>query len=354
MKFSPFLFLLLSVACAGEDTTTVQGAPKPAETTSGIDAGTLPDAAPVATTRTACNASDARVMPLTIHTLPEAGEAPFVEPLLAAKKSIRVMVYMMGFGGILDALTQKAKEGVRVEVILDGTAKLSTNQKYFDALTTAGAIVHWSDPKWSYMHAKVLLVDDALAVISTGNYSKSFMLKERNFAVTDRDPEDVSALCELFDADFAKREPDMACTRLLVAPNNAKPRLLELIKSATTSIDVESMQFAERDVQAAILERKNAGVKVRVLVADATWIDTNVAAGVWLADNGMQGKQLSEPSVHVKAIVVDGKRAYLGSENLSYTSLAKNREVGVISEQADLAAEMLSVFERDWAAGKAL
>jgi cardiolipin synthase A/B len=302
----------------------------------------------------ACMATDARTAPLTLHTFPEAGEAPFVEPLLAARSSIRVMVYMMGYGGILDALTQKARAGVKVEVILDGTAKLSTNQKYYDLLTAAGASVRWSDPKWSYMHAKVLLIDDAVAVISTGNYAKSYMLKERNYAVTNRDPSDVAVLRSLFDADFSGTEPDLSCTRLLVAPQNAKPRLLELIQSATTSIDVESMQFAERDIQQAIFERKRAGVTVRVLLADAGWIDSNVAAGKVLADNAIEARQLLEPSIHVKAIVVDGKRAYLGSENLSFTSLTKNREVGVVSEQPEVVGEMVQVFDRDWKAGKAL
>jgi cardiolipin synthase A/B len=65
-------------------------------------------------------------------------------------------------------------------------------------------------------------------------------------------------------------------------------------------------------------------------------------------------RQLQSPTVHVKAIVVDGKRAYLGSENLSYTSLAKNREVGIITEQDDVAASMQKTFEADWQLAQAL
>ena len=39
---------------------------------------------------------------VVIVTLPEAGEAPFVSALSATKTSIDVMVYQMGYGGVLD------------------------------------------------------------------------------------------------------------------------------------------------------------------------------------------------------------------------------------------------------------
>ncbi len=55
------------------------------------------------------------------------------------------------------------------------------------------------------------------------------------------------------------------------------------------------------------------------------------------------------PKVHVKAIAVDGKRGYAGSVNLSYTSLSKNREVGVIAFETDVLATMQTTFEQDWA-----
>ena len=46
---------------------------------------------------------------------------------------------------------------------------------------------------------------------------------------------------------------------------------------------------------------------------------------------------------------VDGVRAYVGSENLSYTSLNKNREIGVIAYETDILATMAQTFSGDWA-----
>jgi len=59
---------------------------------------------------------------------------------------------------------------------------------------------------------------------------------------------------------------------------------------------------------------------------------------------------MATPEVHVKAIMVDGDRAYLGSENLSYTSLTENREVGLelLSSSGEDVAKMEATFEKDW------
>lgn len=300
----------------------------------------------------ACTPLAPRAVPLEVAALPDAREVPFVSAIQSAKASVRVMVYQMGFGPILDALKAKAGAGADVRVILD-VSQADVNQKYMDQLTAAGAKVIWSDPAFTYMHAKVIVADESVAVISTGNYSQSYLLKERNYVATDRDPQDVAVLAGLFDADYARKPAKLECTRLLVSPVNAKERLLELIASAKTSLVVHSMQFADWDVRRAVVARKDAGVDVRVLLASPSWIDANAGAATYLADKGVAARWLDAPSVHVKAIVVDGKAAYLGSENLSTTSLTKNREVGLVTDQADAVGTVTSTFEKDWALGRA-
>lgn len=316
----------------------------------GEDAGSdaTPDAIPDAPVTPACSELEPRLVPAELAVLPDAGEAPFVNALAGAKSSIDVMVYMMGYGGILDTLTAKAKAGVKVRVILDVSNK-DVNQKYMDALVTAGAQVSWSDPDFTYMHAKLILVDGYVAVISTGNYSKSFMLKERNYVVTDKDPWDLQNLGALFEADWLGVSPSLDCTRLLVSPINAKQRILSLIGSATSTLVIHSMQLGDTSVRNAVAARKAAGVDVRVLLANPSWIDANQYAASFLASNGIPARWLAAPSVHVKAIVADGARAYTGSENLSYTSLNKNREVGVVLTEAPAVSAMLATFEKDWA-----
>jgi cardiolipin synthase A/B len=297
----------------------------------------------------ACSELDPRSVPATLSVLPDAGEAPNVDVLKQAKSTIRVMAYMMGYGGVLDTLKQKAGSGVSVRVILD-LAQIGVNQKYHDQLVAAGAQVAWSDASFTYMHAKVLIVDAAVAAISTGNYLVSNVLKERNYVVRNSDPADVADLVALFDADWQRTTPDLACTRLLISPLNARARILSLIEGAQSSLEIESMQLADNEVRAAVAAAKAKGIDVRVLLASPDWITANTAAAAFLAQHAIFARYLTTPSVHVKSIIVDGVRAFVGSENLSYTSLSKNREVGLILTEAPAVQQMVATFEQDWTA----
>ena len=286
-----------------------------------------------------------------MSVLPDAGATPFVTVLSRATKTIRVMVYQMGTGPIIDTLEAKARAGVKVQIILD-VAQTDVNDKYMTRLKAAGADVIWSDTRFQYMHAKVMIAAEAEAVLSTGNYADFRMKMERNYAVRDADPADVEALVKLFDADFARKDPDLTCTRLLVSPVNAKQRLLDFIASAKTEMAVESTQLADDDVRDALAARKAAGVAVRVLLADPGWITANTAAATFLTAHAIESRHMKDPGVHVKSVMVvmvDGKTAYAGSINLSWTSLTKNREVGLLITESGNVAAMQATFEKDWA-----
>jgi len=348
MKLARLSLLLALGACR----QGAEGDPPDAAPDIAPDAVNVPDARPEADAPPIvdfCNATDPRTVPVTVVATPEAGEAPYVDALAAAQTSIDVSVYLMGYGGILDQLEAKAQAGVEVRVILD-EYKRSTNQRYFDLLVAAGAQVKWSSPEFDYFHAKYLIVDGHTAVISTGNFSKTYsILLERNFVATDADPADVADLVRLFEADWAGTAPDLSCTRMVVSPVNARQRLLAVIDGAQSTLDIESMQFADTGVREAVRARVLAGVQVRALLADPSWIDANAAGAAYLQDLGVTVKYI--PHLHTKVIVADGAVAYVGSENLSYTSLEHNREVGVILVEASSIAPLGTTFEQDWAAG---
>jgi phosphatidylserine/phosphatidylglycerophosphate/cardiolipin synthase-like enzyme len=299
---------------------------------------------------TFCQPTDPRATPVAVSVLPDSGEAAYTDLLNTAQKSIRVFGYQMGYGAVLDTLQAKAQAGIDVRVILDGNTQRAVNDKYRAMLEAAGAKFEWSNPQFSYMHAKTLIVDEREVLVSTGNYGKSFMLKERNYTARITDPQDVGDLLALFEADWSQTTPDLSCTRLIVSPVNSETRLADLVKSATKTLVIESMQYDDRAVVAAVLERKQAGVDVRVLLAAPSWISANTSAGAELVKDGIPAKWLASPAVHVKSMIIDGKLAYLGSENISYTSLTKNREIGVFVSDAPALASMNATFETDWAA----
>ena len=54
--------------------------------------------------------------------------------------------------------------------------------------------------------------------------------------------------------------------------------------------------------------------------------------------------------LHAKAIVVDGQRAYVGSENLSANSLDNNREVGILVGDMRVIHKLENTMRVDWLA----
>jgi len=338
----PLLLLLLALALASPGCTEEGGALP--------DLGILTDQAiAVADAPAGCSPTDPRSAPLQLGVQPDEGEKAYVDIIARARKSLRVFAYLMGTGGVLDGLKTQAVKGLDVRVILD-VGNQSVNTKYQKDLVAAGAQAIWSDSAFANMHAKVIVGDDQEALISTGNFALSYMKTERNFTARTSDPKDVATLTALFDADWRRQAPNLSCTRLLVAPTNSRPRLLDLINQAKSSLAIESMQFADTDIRSAVAARQKAGVEVRVLIAAASWVDANADAATFLKGAGIPVRWLDSPAVHTKDIIVDGKVAYLGSINLSNTSISKNREVGTIVTEAANVQRMLSTFEKDWAA----
>jgi phosphatidylserine/phosphatidylglycerophosphate/cardiolipin synthase-like enzyme len=303
----------------------------------------------------ACSETDPRTPPAKLIVMPDDGEGAFVSVLQQATKTIDVMIYDLGTGAILSELESKAKAGVAVRAILDQSEQ-SFDQPAFYALTAAGAKCEWSSTQFTYMHAKTFVVDGRTAVVSSGNFDASQMMVERNYAAVDSDPQDVEVLEALFDADFARKNPSLSCTRLLVSPVNSQARILALLNAAKKSVYVESMEFANGTWQAAVVAQHKSGLDVKVLLADTGFVSENSTAYGYLKANGVPGEYLADPVLHVKSIIVDGERAYLGSENLSYTSLNENREVGleILASNGEDVARMTSTFMADWAKGTAV
>src|SRR4051794_27564268 len=105
------LFLAISVLAACHSPSSGNEPPT-------VDAELVP-APDAAQNTTHCTATDPRATPVEVVATPEAGEAPYVNALSAATTSIDVMIYEMGYGGILDTLKAKASAGIAVRVLLD-------------------------------------------------------------------------------------------------------------------------------------------------------------------------------------------------------------------------------------------
>jgi cardiolipin synthase A/B len=87
-------------------------------------------------------------------------------------------------------------------------------------------------------------------------------------------------------------------------------------------------------------ERAANGVRVRVL------------GSIKGKDGDIEARQLTTLRLHVRAIVRDGTRAFVGSQSLRKDELDNRREVGLIINNPTVARKLLQIFELDWADAK--
>jgi cardiolipin synthase A/B len=289
-----------------------------------------------------------------------------------ATTAVHMEMYLLSNSTFIGALVSLHQKGIDVKVVLNetfpsGTSSSDTNASSYATLQSAGVDVHWAPTTTgfdSYTHEKAVIIDPGTSAgqvwIMTMNLDTDAPKYNREYLAQDTGAADVTEAEDIFEADYASTSITPSGD-LIVAPspqNNAQPALLALIDSATTSIDVEAEEYDSSGLEAAIakaLEAKaQAGVTVHMVLEDSTDSDQSTAVSALQSAGGkVVGYVYSSTAldIHAKAIVVDGARAYIGSENLSGGSLGYNRELGVYFTDPTQVAKVATTIASDFAGG---
>jgi len=145
------------------------------------------------------------------------------------------------------------------------------------------------------------------------------------------------------------------------------PVWMQLFDNARHSIDIEQFYAVDHpgSVMAQVLQRLEAagkrGVKIRFLLEDK---------GQKLSDPGTLTRLRAIPNltfavlpyakltgngiIHAKFMVVDGARAFVGSQNFDWRSLEHIHETGLLISEPQMAAQVQAIFDQDWRAEQAL
>ncbi|MCV7227639.1 phospholipase D-like domain-containing protein [Mycolicibacterium komossense] len=141
-------------------------------------------------------------------------------------------------------------------------------------------------------------------------------------------------------------------SRLIVEPDDGMTPVLEFFASAQESLLIKQFTFTEDRFIDAVIERKNAGLDVRVMLnakrsggdrANDDTFERFVNAGIAV--------QWSSPSfyvTHEKSVVVDGKAALVATFNMCEKYFTLTRDYGVITYDPVHVAQIIDVFNADW------
>ena len=269
---------------------------------------------------------------------PESGITPIVNAIKQAKRSINILIFRLDRSEIARALAAAVGRGVRVRALTAHASRGGTKRlrKLEMDLLAAGITVSRTADDLVRYHGKMMIVDNKILHVYGFNFIGLDMLKSRSFGVITKNDKLVNEATKLFMADFDRLTYTPGYERLVVSPENARERLGRFISGARKRLLIYDPQVSDDAMLRLITERIKAGVDVRILGrVEAKW--------------NVKSEKFPGRRLHVRAIIRDGKRGFVGSQSLRRLELDKRREVGVIVSSETIVKELVATFESDWA-----
>jgi cardiolipin synthase A/B len=314
-----------------------------------------------------------------------------VEEIQKATHSIHIMAFILGRDevgrALVQLLAQRAREGVKVRLLLDALGCLKTRGYFVEPLRRAGGETARFMPmlpiqsRWSANlrnHRKIAIFDHERAIVGGHNLALEYMgplpydKRFQDFGARITGPA-VAELNEIFIADwnFATRvdreplsvptqppppEPDQVDGLVQViasGPDVAHDPLYEaillLVQEAREDITLLTPYFIPDEVLfRSLILKLHSGKRVTIIVPrKSNHPLTDFARAHYLRELKAAGANILTylpGMLHAKVILVDGRVAMLGSANIDLRSLFVNYEIGMFCYSV---ADVANVYE--WA-----
>ena len=315
---------------------------------------------------------------------------PMLAAIQGAKKSITFETYIYWSGDIgkqfADALSERARAGVRVHVLLDWVGSAKMDESYLTEMKEAGVqIEKFHKPHWYNLarlnnrtHRKLLVVDGqvgftggvGIAPAWTGNAQDPDHWRDSHYLV--RGPV-VAQMQATFLDNWLKVTGKVLHGELYFPPIAPAGAQKAQMFSSSPSSGSESMQLmyhlaitaAERSIdlsvayfvpdeltQKLLMDALARGVRVRFITpGEHTDTDTVKAASraTWgpLLQAGAQIYEYQPTMYHCKVMIVDQLLVSVGSTNFDNRSFRLNDEANLNVYDAAFAKRQTEVFEDD-------
>jgi len=268
---------------------------------------------------------------------------PVLKAIRKARKYIDVLIFRLDRPDIARELQAAVGRGVSVRALTAYTNRGGDKglRKLEMQLLEGGVTVSRTADDLVRYHGKMMIVDNRVLHVYGFNFTTLDIGKSRSFGIVTKNPRLVREASKLFAADFDRQPYSPAYNRLVVSPENARDRLAQFLRGARREILIYDPGLTDDAMLRILTQKMRAGVDVKILgKVEGKW-------GLKCWDR-YPGKRL-----HVRAIIRDGRRAFIGSQSLRKLELEKRREVGVIVTDLKVVRKMRAVFEDDWARSQA-
>ena len=310
----------------------------------------------------------------------------------SAQSTITFETYIYWSGNIgrefVDALSERARAGVKVHVLLDWVGSMKMEQVLADEMRQAGVqLERFHEPHWTNLnklnnrtHRKLLVVDGRIGYTGgvgiadqwRGQARTPDEWRDSHFRVAGPV---VAQMQSVFldnwmratgvvlhgEAYFPALKPagKLAAQMFSSSPSGGSESMqlmyLLAITAASRSIDLANSYFVPDEMTVrTLLQAARRGVKVRVIVPSSL-IDAEfvrwASRGSWgpMLEAGIEIAEYQPTMFHVKSLVVDGMFSSVGSTNFDNRSFRLNDEANLNVLSREFGATQVQVFDQDWA-----
>lgn len=276
---------------------------------------------------------------MRLITQPKDGIEPVLRAIKSATKYVDIAIFRCDIKALELELAAAVTRGVAVRALIAHTNR--GGDKSLRALELrlldGGITVARTDDDLVRYHGKLLLIDRATLFVLGFNFT-SADLKSRSFGVRTKKPRILRDVVGLLEADAKRGDFTPSAPDLVVSPNNARVRLKQFLRKTKKSLDIYDPGVTDDEMIGLMKELAAKGVTIRILgKLEKKWQGDDFDA------RPFPGKRL-----HVRAIIRDGQRVFVGSQSLRKLALDERREVGLIVRDPVIVKGIRHVFEKDW------
>jgi cardiolipin synthase A/B len=268
---------------------------------------------------------------------PDDGLGPILNALDRAKKSIQILIFRIDRNEVERALTKAVQRGVSVRALVACTNRggEKTLRRFEMRLLERGVTVTRTADDLVRYHGKMIIIDGRELFLLAFNFSHLDIMLSRSFGVSTREPKIVAEAIRLFESDVKRLLYKAGNNDFVVSPVNAREQLTKFIEGAKKQLLMYDMKVSDPAFLKLLDEKVSQGVDVRL-------IGQTSAPGRSFSTRALPMR------LHARAILRDGRSAFLGSQSLRKLELDVRREIGLIFHDAKVVTQMIRVFDRDW------
>ncbi len=292
----------------------------------------------------------------TIIILPDDTKKPIIDAIDAAKKSIKIKMFVFSDPDLINATIAAKKRGINVQVMLN-PARRSGEEENADTrkqLEAAGIEVKDSNPAFGLTHEKSMVIDEEVAFIKSLNWATKNLTVTRDYAVTTNHKHEVDEVVAGFVADWDRTVFDPGeHAHMIWCTGNGRDRIARFIDEAKHSLFVQNERYQDSVIIERLVRAKMRGVKVHVMARPPHSLKKDklveAVGGLRIMDDvGIKIHTLRHLKLHGKMLIADGCRAIVGSINLAPGSFDDRRELAIEVHDEDIVERLHKIAQEDW------